>query len=263
MRVFADGCAVEESTGCQARNWKKSGAAVLGGEEDGMTGELVAESAAIRTLPGKRVYAMAAIYLLVGLAIGYLVRGGQSAAPSTHAVAIAAPTPLHPGQMGGGHMHTPQQLKQLADKQAAPLMEKLKSNPNDSATLMQVGALFYTTGQYKEASAYYERALQTEPANVANRVKLATSLFRGGDADGAIAQLNQALTYDPKDANALFDLGMMKLQGKQDSKGALAAWHKLLKSNPQLSEGRRAQVEQLMASVASGNSQAKEGAPGK
>ena len=228
-----------------------------------MAGESVAVSAEIRTLPGGRVYAMAAIYLLVGLAIGYLVRGGQSAAPSTHAAVTAVPAPLHPGSMAAGHGHSPQQLKQMVDKKAAPLLEKLKNSPNDSATLMQVGALYYTTGQFKEASAYYERALQVEPANVGNRVKLATSLFRDGDADGAIAQLNQALTYDPKNANALFDLGMVKLQGKQDNKGALAAWHQLLKSNPQLDADHKAQVQGLMASVASGNQQAKEGAPGK
>ena len=67
--------------------------------------------------------------------------------------------------------------------------------------------------------------------------------------DGAIAQLNRALSYDPKDANALFDLGMIKLQGKQDGKGALAAWKELLKSNPELSTDRRATVEKLMADV--------------
>jgi cytochrome c-type biogenesis protein CcmH/NrfG len=210
---------------------------------------------------------MAAIYLLVGLAIGYLVRGGQSDAPSTRAVTTAGAAPLHPGPMGAGHMPTAQQMKQMADKQAAPLMEKLKSNPKDSASLMQVGAIYYTTGQFKQASAYYEKALQAEPGNVADRVKLATSLYRDGDVDGAIAQLNQALTYDPKDANTLFDLGMMKLQGKQDSKGALAAWHQLLKSNPQLSADHKAQVQRLMASVADGNSRAQasasEGAAGK
>jgi cytochrome c-type biogenesis protein CcmH/NrfG len=64
--------------------------------------------------------------------------------------------------------------------------------------------------------------------------------------DGAISQLQQALHYDPKDANALFNLGMIKWQGKQDGKGALAAWQELLKSNPQLSADRKATVQKLM-----------------
>ena len=235
-----------------------------------MTGESIAVSATSLKLPGRQVYAMAGICLLVGLAVGYLLRSGQSSAisapaPLTHALVTGAPTPLHPSAAGAGHMPSAQQMKQMADKQAAPLMEKLKSNPNDSALLKQVGAIYYATGQIKEASGYYEKALQTEPANVDDRVKLATSLYREGDADAAIGQLNKALTYDPKNANALFDLGMMKLQGKHDSNGALGAWHQLLKSNPQLSADHKAQVQRLIAEVKSSPNilQASKGAPGK
>jgi cytochrome c-type biogenesis protein CcmH/NrfG len=57
------------------------------------------------------------------------------------------------------------------------------------------------------------------------------------------------LHYDPKDANSLFNLGIMRLQGKKDSKGALAAWQLLLKSNPQLSEDRKARVQKLITDV--------------
>jgi len=137
----------------------------------------------------------------------------------------------------------------MADKQAAPLLGKLKSDPNDSAVLMQIGAIYHATHQFKEAAAYYDRAVQVDPRNVALRTKLASSLYRNGDVDEAIAQLNHGLSYDPKDANSLFDLGMIRLQGKGDGKGALAAWQKLLKSNPQLSADRKAMVQKLMADV--------------
>jgi len=140
-------------------------------------------------------------------------------------------------------------MRQMADKQAAPLLDKLKSDPNNTALLVQVGAIYHTTHQFKEATAYYNKAVEIDPKNVAFRTKLASSLYRSGDVDGAIAQLNQALGYDPKDANALFDLGMIRLQGKQDGKGAVAAWQQLLKSNPQLSQDRKDAVEKLMANV--------------
>ena len=42
---------------------------------------------------------------------------------------------------------------------------------------------------------------------------------------------------------------MNRLQGKSDGKGAVAAWQRLLKSNPQLSADRKAQVQKLMADV--------------
>jgi len=151
--------------------------------------------------------------------------------------------------MPSGRMPTLEEMKQMADKQAAPLMAKLKTDPNNIDLLMQVASIYHTTHQFQEAVTYYRRAAQADPKNVALRTKLAASLYRTGDVDGAISQLKQALTYAPTDANALFDLGMMRLQGKQDGKGALVAWRLLLKSNPQLSSERRATVEKLMADV--------------
>jgi cytochrome c-type biogenesis protein CcmH/NrfG len=191
---------------------------------------------------------MAVIGLLTGLAAGYLFRGLQSHASPTQQVATVKPQ-APGGATGGGHMPSLAEMKQMADKQAAPLLEKLKSDPNNSAVLIQVGAIYHTTHQFKDAAAYYDKAVQVDPKNVGVRTKLAASLYRTGDVDGALAQLNRALTNDPKDANALFDLGMIRLQGKGDGKGALAAWQRLLKSNPQLSEDRKAAVQRLMADV--------------
>ena len=154
------------------------------------------------------------------------------------------------------------QMKQVADKQAAPLLEKLKSDPKNGLLLSQVGAIYHGDHQFQEAATYYQKAVQVDPKNVSTRSKLATSLYRSGDVDGAITQLNEALTYDPKDANSLFNLGMIKLNGKKDGQGALAAWQRLLKSNPQLSADRKATVQHLIADVLNtlGDQAATEGA---
>jgi len=153
------------------------------------------------------------------------------------------------GAMRGRRMPTLAEMKQMADTQAAPLLEKLKGDPNNSDLLSQVGTVYHTTHQFAQAAVYYNRAVQADPKNVAIRTKLASSLYRNDDVDGAIKQLNQGLSYDPKDANALFDLGIIKLHGKQDGKGALAAWQQLLKSNPQLGADRKATVQKLIAAV--------------
>jgi cytochrome c-type biogenesis protein CcmH/NrfG len=204
---------------------------------------------ASQTLRATQVYSMAALCLVVGLAAGYLFRGSPSSLPPAQPAAKAAPPTAHTVMPGGGHMPSLDEMKQMADTQAAPLLEKLKSDPNNGALLGQVGAIYHTTHQFKQAAAYYGRAAQADPRNVAMRTRLASSLYRSGDVDGAIAQLNQALRYDPKDANSLFDLGMIRLHGKQDGKGALAAWQQLLKSNPQLSADRKAMVQKMMADV--------------
>jgi len=212
-----------------------------------MTDESVTASTAAPTLRSAQVYSMAVICLGAGLGIGYLMRGSQQAVQplhnASHAVTQSVPASAKPM----GHRPSLEEMKQMSDNQAEPLLEKLKTNPNESSLLVQVAAIYHTTHRFKEAADYYSRALDTDPKNVSVRTKLASSLYRSGDIDGSIAQLNRALTYDPKNENALFDLGMIKLQGKSDPKGALAAWQRLLKTNPQLSADRRATVLKLMA----------------
>jgi hypothetical protein len=41
----------------------------------------------------------------------------------------------------------------------------------------------------------------------------------------------QKRTYDPRTADTLFNLGIVKWQGKQNVPGAVAAWKKLLETN--------------------------------
>jgi cytochrome c-type biogenesis protein CcmH/NrfG len=193
----------------------------------------------------RQVYGMAALCLLAGLAIGYLFRGSQSpAVPPQPVTNIQPPAPA--GSMGG-HIPSLDDMKQMADTEAAPLLEKLKSDPKNSDLIFQIGNIYKGTHQFKEATGFYGQALQVNPKNVAIRTEMASCLYYDGDVDGAISQLQQALRYDPKDANSLFNLGMIKWQGKQDGPGALAAWQELLKSNPKLSADRKATVQKLMA----------------
>jgi cytochrome c-type biogenesis protein CcmH/NrfG len=210
-----------------------------------MDNETNAQPTAESVWQTKQVYAMAAVCLLVGLAIGFLFRGSQSPARSvaqvgsTQPAAVAGPV--------GGKMPSMEDMKGMADKKAAPLLEKLKSDPKNSDLLFQTGNIYKATHQFKEAGVYYEKSLQVDPKNIAVRTELASCLYYDGDVDGAISQLQQSLNYDPKDANSLFNLGVIKWQGKQDGPGALTAWRELLKSNPQLSADRKAAVQKLMA----------------
>jgi cytochrome c-type biogenesis protein CcmH/NrfG len=194
----------------------------------------------------KQVYTMAAICLLVGLAIGYLFRGSQSPALPAPGVGGAQP-PAMTGAMGDRQMPSLEQMKQMADKKAAPLLEKLKSDPNNSDLLVQVGNLYKATHQFKDAISYYGQALKADSKNVVARNEMASCLYYTGDVDGALIQLEQSLKDDPKNADALFNLGAIKLDAKKDAKGAVAAWRQLLKSNPALDARKKAEVEKAIA----------------
>jgi cytochrome c-type biogenesis protein CcmH/NrfG len=195
----------------------------------------------------KQVYATVVLCLLLGLAIGYLFRGSQSLAVAPPPTPKAQPSA--PAGPMGGHMPGLGEMKRMADAQAAPLLEKLKRDPKNSDLLVQVGNIYKATHQFKDAAAYYEKSLAIDPKNVAIRTEMASCLYYNGDVEGALGQLQQSLHYAPKDANSLFNLGLIKWQGKQDNQGALAAWRELLKSNPQLSADRKAMVQKLISDV--------------
>jgi len=186
----------------------------------------------------QQVFTLAAAFLLVGLLLGYLLPGGGGS-KTVKPAAVAAQTP-------GAHPPiTMEQMKAMADSKAAPLLEKLKSNPSDADALSQLGALYSSAHQFQQSAEYYTKSLQADPKNLNVRTLLASSLYYGGDVDSALKQLQQVLKSDPKNANALFNLGMMKWKGKNDAAGAIAAWEALLRSNPNLD--RKSTVEQMIA----------------
>ncbi|HTZ82928.1 MAG TPA: tetratricopeptide repeat protein [Candidatus Acidoferrales bacterium] len=195
---------------------------------------------------------MAVICLLIGVLVGYLVRGSAPVAPA----AAPVPSQAAPVTPTGGTQQMPSldDMKRMADKQAEPLLEKLKADPKNADLLNQVANLYRMTHQFQLAASYYQKSLEANPANVGPRTDLASCLYYQGDVDGALAQLEKSLTYDPKHAGTLLNLGLIRWKGKGDTAGAVAAWKQLLKSNPGFKD--RDVVEKLIAEAkAHGNKQ--------
>jgi cytochrome c-type biogenesis protein CcmH/NrfG len=181
------------------------------------------------TWTGTQAYVLSIVCLVAGLAIGYLVRGSASpAAGQSHVHENEAAA----SGMGMQQQPTPEQMKKMADKQAEPLLEQLKSNPNDAQLLYKVGNVYYDTQQFPEAIQYYEKALTLNGNAVDVRTDMATAYFYTGNVDKALAEVNEVLKTDPKHANALFNQGMYLWKGKMDIKGAVTSWKKLLETNP-------------------------------
>jgi tetratricopeptide (TPR) repeat protein len=133
----------------------------------------------------------------------------------------------------------------MADAQAAPLLEKLKADQANPDLLTSVGNLYYDAHQYPTAIDYYGRALKVRPSDAPVRTDMGTAYWYMGNADAALAEFDKALTFAPTNPSTLFNRGLVRLQGKKDSAGAIADWEKLLAANPAY-QGRN-QVEQMMA----------------
>jgi tetratricopeptide (TPR) repeat protein len=188
---------------------------------------------------------LAALCVSVGIAGGWFIRGWQ--APSRPGSAQTVATSEQPKNVAvaAPQPPTPAQLKSMADAQATPLLDRLKSEPANPYLLAGIGNIYYDAQQYPVAVDYYGRVLKSAPSNAAVRTDMATAYWYMGNADTAIAEFNEALTYAPTNPNTLFNLGLVKLQGKKDRAGAIADWNKLLVANPTY-EGKD-KVKQMMA----------------
>jgi tetratricopeptide (TPR) repeat protein len=153
--------------------------------------------------------------------------------PTVPAAGSPADTPIAPGE-----------LKRLADVQAQPMMDKLKSRPKDPALLAQLGDLRFDAGQYKEAITFYEQSLALDPKNARVRSDMANAYAYTGNPDHAISEYQTALKYDPKHGLSLLNLGMVQWHDKGDVKSAVETWEKLIKVNPQFAQ--QVQVEKLI-----------------
>jgi len=189
-----------------------------------------------------QAYVLCVICLLVGLAGGWLIRGSQASSAPVEHVSAASAQPEN-----SSTQPTPEQMRNMADKQAAPLIAQLKSDPTNAKLLAQIGNIYYDTQQYPVAIDYYQRTLQVTPKDASVRADMATAFWYTGNADTAIAEFHRALGDEPNKPNALFNLGVVQWQGKMDVRSALATWQKLLDTNPNY-EGK-AKVAELMEQV--------------
>jgi len=199
-----------------------------------------------------QAFALAAVSLLLGVCGGWIVRRATAlATPAPQQAVVApvpvdAPSPLPPSALGPmAALPSADDLKKAADSEAAPLLEQLKSAPTDFGLLARVGNIYYDAKQYSQAIDYYERSLKLQPADTSVRTDLGTAYWYKGDVDTAITEFNNVLSQDPTKADTLFNLGIVKWQGKKDAKGAVAAWQKLLDTNPGYSN--KDKVQQLIA----------------
>jgi len=192
-----------------------------------------------------QAYTLAVVCLLLGGALGYLLRGSEPAAVVPAQAAVQPGGNVGPAQIPGfaavpGGGNSPD----LVDKAAQPMLEALKRNPKDADTMAKIGNLYYDAQLYQKAIDFYQQALKITPANADVRTDMGTAMFYLGDSDRALAEFDKALSYKPNHPNTLFNAGIVKWQGKKDAKGAIAAWEQLLKTDPGYPE--RQKVEDLL-----------------
>lgn len=164
--------------------------------------------------------------MLFGIIAGYLIATEQGVSASVGEPAPAA-------------FASPSAAPAVNEQELQAYRDILKADPKNVRAATELANRLYDAGRYAEAVPYYQQAFALDPKNVSVSTDLATAIWYTGDADAALAQFNKSLALDPTHAQTLFNVGIVKSQGKNDYKGAVAAWDTLLTANPGYPEAER------------------------
>jgi cytochrome c-type biogenesis protein CcmH/NrfG len=188
-----------------------------------------------------QVYTAIVVVLFVGGVGGYLLH--SPAGPAENSAPASAP-----GAASGASLPPPvlsSSPAQMTDVETKPLLARLTANPRDVPALTELGNIYFDASQWPAAIGYYTRALNETPKNPDVRTDMGIAYYYTGDADRALHEFDQALKDDPRHVQTLFNVGVVKMSGKNDPKGAIAAWESLLKIDPVYKD--RAKVENMLA----------------
>jgi len=130
------------------------------------------------------------------------------------------------------------------EQQVQALRGIVARDPRNAQAAIELGNMLYDAGRYGEAIPVYQQAFALQPTNVALSTDLGTALWYSGRADEALAQYAKSLALNPTHAQTLFNIGIVTLDGKHDAVGALAAWQRLLETNPDYPD--KAKLQELM-----------------
>ena len=174
------------------------------------------------------VYAIAT--MMAGGLMGYVlssVAARPAAAPAVANVAGAASAPL------------------IDEGQLRAYREILARDPKNVQAAVAAGNLLYDAHRYHEAVGFYQQAFAGNPSDVNVSTDLGTALWYAGRPDEALAQYEKSLAVNATHAQTLFNMGIVRSDGKNDATGAIEAWERLLATNPSYPDAPR--VRSLIA----------------
>lgn len=108
----------------------------------------------------------------------------------------------------------------------------LAEDHNNLAAVIALGNAYFDSGQWKEAIAFYEHALQIDPRNADVRTDMGTAYRNMGFSDRALQEYRKALSYEPGHQNARYNIGVVYAYDRQDYAAAIRVWEDLLLLSP-------------------------------
>jgi cytochrome c-type biogenesis protein CcmH/NrfG len=127
------------------------------------------------------------------------------------------------------------------------LKDAVKKDPKNLSALVELGNLYFDSGQPKEAIDAYRQYLTIKPDNSDVRTDIGIMYRALGEFDRAIEEFKKAAQSDPKHVNSRYNIGIVLLHDKGDIKEAIKAWEDYLKVDPNSERAQRirTQIEKM------------------
>jgi tetratricopeptide (TPR) repeat protein len=182
----------------------------------GLPAEAVAARVA-RRKPSPAMWAVAGVVLVAGAAFGFHTMNTANV----------------PGISGAPDTSTSASASTLDQAAVGALMQKITTNPKDTASYNKLAALYFQAGDYKDSAIFSQKVTQITPKDDVAWVALGAAQFNQTDQAGAKASWLKAIAINPKNAEAHYDLGFLYLsQTKPDNAAAKKEWATVIAIDP-------------------------------
>jgi cytochrome c-type biogenesis protein CcmH/NrfG len=183
--------------------------------------------------------------ILIALAVGFVggVCFGIYRSPSMSPPAgVSGGMPPQAQQQPGGPMPlTPQKRAEIEGLKS--MAQKAPDNPE---AWIQLGHIYFDTGQSTEAIEAYEKALAITPNNANVLTDLGVMYRRNKQPKRAIESFDKAIQVDSRHEIARFNKGIVLLHDLNDTEGALATFRELVDLNPNAQAPNGLSVRELI-----------------
>jgi tetratricopeptide (TPR) repeat protein len=171
----------------------------------------------------------AAVAFLVGVGVGQVI-ARMDTASGTPAVA-AEPAACHGEMSGHGAPAEGDACEMDCAKDRPALEARLQANPEDVEALIELGACDLSMGDTVSGLDRLSRGavMATDPALL---IKAGIAFARVAESEKAVASFEKALIEDPKNADALYQAGLVSFHNLGDNERAVSYWQRYLEARP-------------------------------
>jgi tetratricopeptide (TPR) repeat protein len=132
----------------------------------------------------------------------------------------------------------------------AAAVQRVQAHPSDAAARLDLARLYLDGGDQQDAATQYLAVLRLDPTNVEAHAALGMIVYRDGKPEEGLRLVRQALAVNPDDPEALYDQGIILLQGLHQPAQAVRSLQAYLAAAP--FGAHRQEVESLVRGLPPG-----------